>query len=117
MAYKAPVKEHLFLLNEVLNLQSYSNLPGFADATPELTGQLLEEAARFCEGVLEPLNAVGDREGCKHDPATAAVKTPTGFAEAYRTMVESGWSALAVAPEWGGQGLPGVLSLAFNEMA
>ena len=117
MAYKAPVKEHLFLLNEVMNLQSHANLPGFADATPDLMGQLLEEAARFCEGVLEPLNAVGDREGCKHDPATFAVKTPTGFADAYRTMVESGWSALAVDPQWGGQGLPGVLSLAFNEMA
>ena len=117
MAYKAPVKEHLFLLNEVMNLQSHANLPGFAEATPDLMGQLLEEAARFCEGVLEPLNAVGDREGCKHDPATGAVKTPTGFAEAYRTMVESGWSALAVDPQWGGQGLPGVLNLAFNEMA
>ena len=117
MAYKAPVKEHLFLLNEVLNLQAHSNLPGFGDATPELMGQLLEEAARFCEGVLEPLNAVGDREGCKHDPATAAVKTPTGFADAYRTMVEAGWSALSVDPKWGGQGLPGVLNLAFNEMA
>ena len=53
MAYKAPVKEHLFLLNEVLNLQSYSNLPGFADATPDLTGQLLEEAGcRRCQWVL-----------------------------------------------------------------
>ena len=117
MAYKAPVKEHLFLLNEVMNLQSHANLPGFADATPDLMGQLLEEAARFCEGVLEPLNAVGDREGCRHDPATAAVKTPTGFSDAYRTMVESGWSALSVDPQWGGQGLPGVLNLAFNEMA
>ena len=117
MAYKAPVKEHLFLLDEVLKLQGYSNLPGFADATPELTSQLLEEAARFCEGVLEPLNAVGDREGCKHDPATGAVKTPSGFADAYNTMVESGWSALAVDARWGGQGLPGVLNVAFNEMA
>ena len=117
MAYKAPVKEHMFLLNEVLNLQGHSDLPGFADATPDLTGQLLEEAARFCEGVLEPLNAVGDREGCTYDPASAAVKTPTGFADAYRTMVESGWSALSVDPRWGGQGLPGVLNLAFNEMA
>ena len=117
MAYKAPVKEHLFLLNEVLNLQSHSNLPGFADATPDLMAQLLEEAARFCEGVLEPLNAVGDKEGCKHDPAGATVKTPTGFSDAYRTMVDSGWSALSVNPQWGGQGLPGVLNLAFNEMA
>ena len=89
MAYKAPVKEHLFLLNEVLDLQSHSNLPGFADATPDLTSQLLEEAARFCEGVLEPLNAVGDREGCKHDPAASAKPagapcrwTPSGAARA-----------------------------------
>ena len=117
MAYKAPVKEHLFLLGEVLNLQGYANLPGFADATPDLMAQLLEEAARFCEGVLEPLNAVGDKQGCKHDPATSAVKTPTGFADAYRTMVESGWSALSVETQWGGQGLPGVLNVAFNEMA
>ena len=117
MAYKAPVKEHLFLLNEVLNLEKHSNLPGFADATPDLTGQLLEEAGRFCEQVLEPLNAVGDREGCRYDPATAAVTTPTGFKEAYKAMVEAGWSALSVEPEWGGQGLPQVLNFAFNEMA
>ena len=117
MAYKAPVKEHLFLLNEVLNLQGYSSLPRFAEATPDLMTQLLEEAARFCEEVLQPLNAGGDKEGCRHDPATAAVTTPKGFSEAYRTMVESGWSALSVATQWGGQGLPGVLTLAFNEMA
>ena len=54
MSYNAPVREHLFLLNEVLNLESHSNLPGFADATPDLTSQLLEEAGRFCEQVLAP---------------------------------------------------------------
>ena len=117
MSYKAPVKEHLFLLNEVLNLEAHSNLPGFADATPDLIGQLLEEAAKFCEGELEPLNAIGDREGCKYDGATAKVTTPTGFKAAYSVMVESGWSALSVATDWGGQGLPMVLNLAFNEMA
>ncbi len=117
MAYKAPVREHLFLLNEVLGLEKHSNLPGFADATPELAGQLLEEAARFCEEVLAPLNAIGDREGCRYDPATASVTTPAGFRQAYRTMVDSGWSALSVEPQWGGQGLPLVLNLAFNEMA
>ena len=117
MSYAAPVKEHLFLLNEVLGLDHYSNLPGFADATPDLTGQLLEEAARFCEEVLAPLNAVGDREGCRYDPAAATVTTPTGFKDAHRQMVESGWSALSVGPEWGGQGLPMVLNVAFNEMA
>jgi alkylation response protein AidB-like acyl-CoA dehydrogenase len=117
MAYTAPVREHLFLLNDVLSLENYSNLPGFADATPELTGQLLDEAAKFCEQVLAPLNAVGDREGCHYDPATAAVTTPAGFRDAYRQMVESGWSALSVEPQWGGQGLPMVLNVAFNEMA
>ena len=117
MSYKAPIKEQLFLLNEVLDVAAHGSLPGFADATPELTGQLLEEAARFCEEVLAPLNAVGDREGCHYDGTTAAVTTPEGFRAAYRTMVESGWSALSVEPAWGGQGLPLVLNLAFNEMA
>ena len=117
MAYAAPVKEHLFLLNEVLSLEHYSNLPGFSDVTPDLTGQLLDEAARFCEEVLAPLNAVGDREGCRYDPAAAAVTTPTGFKDAYKSMVEAGWSALSVEPQWGGQGLPMVLNVAFNEMA
>ena len=117
MPYKAPVKEHLFLLDEVLGIASYSNLKGFAEASPELIGQLLEEAGRFCEEVLEPLNASGDREGCHHDPASSAVSTPKGFKEAYQSMVEAGWTALSVEPEWGGQGLPLVLNLAFNEMA
>jgi alkylation response protein AidB-like acyl-CoA dehydrogenase len=117
VAYAAPVKDQDFLLNEVLDLGKYSNLPGFADATAELTGQLLQEAARFCEEVLAPLNVVGDREGCRYDPQAAAVATPTGFKDAYRSMVEGGWSALSVEPEWGGQGLPLVLNIAFNEMA
>ena len=117
MPYKAPVKEHLFLLDEVIGIASYSNLKGFADASPELVAQLLEEAARFCEEVLEPLNASGDREGCHHDPASSAVSTPKGFKEASQSMVEAGWTALSVEPEWGGQGLPLVLNLAFNEMA
>jgi len=117
MSYTAPVREHLFLLNEVLNLESHSNLPGFADATPDLTQQLLEEAGRFCSEVLAPLNAVGDKEGCHYDGATAKVTTPKGFKDAYKAMVDSGWSALSVDPKWGGQGLPMVLNVAFNEMA
>jgi alkylation response protein AidB-like acyl-CoA dehydrogenase len=117
MSYKAPVREHLFLLNEVLGLQSHANLPGFADATADLVSQLLEEAARFYEEALAPLNATGDREGCRYDGASGAVTTPTGFKDAYKAMVESGWSALSVSPEWGGQGLPTVLNIAVSEMA
>ena len=117
MGYKAPVREQLFLLGDVLQVHGLANLPGFSELSPELTGQVLEEAARFCEGVLEPLNAVGDREGCRYDPAAAAVATPAGFKDAYQQMVQGGWSALALEPEWGGQGLPLVLNLAFSEMS
>ena len=78
MPYRAPVRDQAFLLNEVLRLESYSNLPGFADASADLIEQVLEECAKFCEGVLEPLNKVGDKEGCKWSPDNT-VKTPTGF--------------------------------------
>ncbi len=78
--------------------------------------QVLEEAGRFCEGVLAPLNKVGDEEGCVWSQ-DRTVKTPTGFKEAYRQMVEGGWSGLAADPEYGGQGLPNVLNVAFSEMA
>ena len=79
MAYKAPVQAHLFLLNDVLGIANYSNLSGFSDATPELVTQVLEESARFCEEVLEPLNKVGDREGWTLVSATGEVSCPTGF--------------------------------------
>jgi 3-(methylsulfanyl)propanoyl-CoA dehydrogenase len=117
MPYKAPVEDQLFLLNEVLGVANYANLSGFSDATPELIAQVLEESARFCEEVLEPLNKVGDREGCRYDPTSGEVATPTGFKHAYKSLVEAGWPALSVDPAHGGQGLPYVLNLCFSEMA
>ena len=117
MPYKAPVRDQLFLLDDVLSISSYSNLAGFADVTPELTRQLLEESARFCEEVLEPLNKVGDREGCRLDPASGEVTTPTGFRDAYKQLVEAGWPALSVDTAHGGQGLPYLVNLAFMEMS
>ena len=117
MSYRAPVRDQLFVLNEVLDLGRHSSLEGFGEATPELTAQLLEEAARFCEEALAPLNQVGDREGCRYDPDSASVTTPPGFKAAYDQMVQAGWTALSVEQAWGGQGLPLVLNLAFNEMA
>ena len=116
MPYRAPVRDQAFVLNEVLRLDAYSNLPGFADASADVIQQVLEEAGRFCEGVLAPLNKVGDEEGCVWSQ-DRTVKTPTGFKEAYRQMVEGGWSGLAADPEYGGQGLPNVLNVAFSEMA
>ena len=79
MTYQAPVREHRFLLEEVLDIAAYAELPGFKDAPAELIGQVLEEAARYCQEVLAALNAVGDREGCKYAQGDASVATPTGF--------------------------------------
>ena len=116
MSYRAPVRDQMFVLREVLGLEGYANLPGFADATPDLVEQILSEGAKFCEEVLAPLNKVGDREGCAWSPDNS-VKTPTGFKDAYQAMVEAGWPALGSDPAYGGQGLPRVISLAFSEMS
>jgi alkylation response protein AidB-like acyl-CoA dehydrogenase len=115
MPYRAPVRDQAFVLNEVLRLESHSNLPGFADVSADLVQQVLEEAARFCEGVLEPLNRVGDKEGCVWSEDNT-VRTPPGFKEAYRQMTEGGWPGLSADPDYGGQGLPAVLNTAFSEM-
>ena len=116
MPYRAPVKDQLFILGDVLGLDGYSNLEGFADASMETVEQVLGEAARFCEDVLAPLNRVGDKEGCVWSPDNT-VKTPTGFRDAYTQLVDAGWLALGSDPTYGGQGLPKVVNTAFSEMA
>jgi alkylation response protein AidB-like acyl-CoA dehydrogenase len=116
MAYKAPVRDQLFILREVLDLDQYASLPGFAEAPPELVEQILNEGARFCEEVLAPLNHAGDSEGCTWSPDNS-VKTPTGFKAAWDAMVEAGWPALGAEPAYGGQGLPRVLGVAYSEMS
>ena len=90
--YRAPVEDSLFVLNDVLQIQKYNNLPGFADATPDMIEAILAEAGKLAEEVLHPLNAVGDLEGCTwHEDHT--VSTPKGFKEAYDLYSESGWGA------------------------
>ncbi|HQN52578.1 MAG TPA: acyl-CoA dehydrogenase N-terminal domain-containing protein, partial [Phenylobacterium sp.] len=81
MSYTPPVRDHIFLLKEVLNLETYSALPGFEDAPMDLVEQIVEEAGRFTAGVLAPLNSVGDKEGCRWNP-DHTVTTPKGFKEA-----------------------------------
>jgi alkylation response protein AidB-like acyl-CoA dehydrogenase len=115
MPYHAPVRDHVFLLRDVLDLDRYANLKGFADASVETVEQILEEGAKFAEGILAPLNGVGDKEGCHWSPDNT-VKTPTGFKAAYQQMVEAGWPALGSDPDYGGQGLPAVVNVAFSEM-
>ena len=115
MTYRAPVRDHAFILRDVLNLEAYANLPGFENADIDTVDQILEESAKFCEEVLAPLNSVGDKEGCTWSP-DHTVKTPTGFKAAYQQMVEAGWPNLMGDPEYGGQGLPAVVATAFQEM-
>jgi 3-(methylsulfanyl)propanoyl-CoA dehydrogenase len=113
-SYKAPVDDALFLLSDVFHLDRYGNLPGFADATPDIVEAVLREAAKFSEEVLTPLNRVGDREGCTHH-ADGSVTTPTGFKDAFRQLVDGGWIGISVPTEFGGQGLPASLTELVNE--
>lgn len=113
--YDAPTRDMMFILQDVLQIQNYSNLPGFEDATPDMVGAILEEAGKFAKEVLFPLNAIGDQQGCARN-SDASVKTPDGFQDAYRQLVENGWSTLSVTPEMGGQGLPHVVNVAWSEM-
>jgi alkylation response protein AidB-like acyl-CoA dehydrogenase len=113
--YKAPVDEVLFLLNDVFQISRYNNLPGFADASPDLIEPILGEAAKLCEQVVQPLNLPGDREGCtRHDDGR--VTTPKGFKEAFRQYAEGGWMGISAPTEFGGQGLPGLMTTLANEM-
>jgi acyl-CoA dehydrogenase len=114
--YKAPVEDALFLLKDVFNVERYNNLPGFADASPDVIEAILNEAAKLCEEVLQPLNRVGDLEGCKRHP-DGSVTTPTGFKDAYKAYAQGGWFGLAADPEYGGQGLPYTIAAIMNEFS
>jgi acyl-CoA dehydrogenase len=113
--YKAPVDDIMFLLRDVFHIERYDNLPGFADASPDVLEAILREAAKYSEDVLTPLNRVGDKEGCKR-AADGSVKTPTGFKEAFQQYAAGGWMGMSVPEEYGGQGLPETLTIAVNEL-
>jgi 3-(methylsulfanyl)propanoyl-CoA dehydrogenase len=114
MPYKAPVSELQFLFEHVVGFDRLAKTERFAEATSDLRDAILTEAARLAEGVLTPLNRVGDL-----NPAVlenGIVRTSPGFADGYRAIAEGGWIGIAANPEHGGMGLPQTLAVAVNEM-
>jgi acyl-CoA dehydrogenase len=113
-SYSAPVRDTLFVLNEVLGYERYSNLPGFADAPADVLEAILAESAKLTENVILPTNRAGDLEGCtRHEDGS--VTTPTGFREAFDEYRQGGWLGLAAPAEFGGQGLPYTVHTAVSE--
>ncbi|MBX9821733.1 acyl-CoA dehydrogenase C-terminal domain-containing protein [Afipia birgiae] len=112
--YRAPVEDVSFLLNDVFQIDRYNNLPGFSDASADVRSAIIDEAAKFSEQVLQPLNHSGDLEGCtRHDDGR--VSTPKGFKDAFKQLADGGWLGLSAPAEFGGQGLPVSLSQTVNE--
>src|SRR5215469_7342700 len=112
--YAAPLADIRFTLREIAGLAELAALPGAEQAAPDLVDLVLAEAAKLASDAIAPLNTIGDREHSRLE--NGVVRTPTGFADAYRHYVEGGWNALPFEPEHGGQGLPWAVAISVMEM-
>ncbi len=112
--YIAPVRDMRFVLNELAGLEEITGLPGFEETDTELVEAILDEAGKFAAEVIDPINAKGDRQGavCKDGEVT----TSPGYKEAFQLFCETGWHAMPASPEYGGQGLPHLVTMAVSEM-
>ena len=114
--YRAPLTDMQFLLRDVFKAEElFAAMPDTKEVTEDLIAAILEAAAKMAAGVLSPLNQSGDREGCHFD--AGVVTTPKGFREAFLAYAEGGWLGLTGAVDYGGQGMPTVLSALLEEMA
>ena len=113
-AYIPPQRDIKFVLEELVGLDAVAALPGNEEFTADLVDSILEEAGHIAEGMLSPLNRVGDEVGARLENGT--VHTAPGWREAWNALVEGGWNGLPFSPEWGGMGLPNVLNTAVHEM-
>ncbi|MBB4200771.1 acyl-CoA dehydrogenase [Rhodoblastus sphagnicola] len=113
-AYKAPLRDMRYVLYDVMGGDDLTSLPGYEDFTRDTLDAVLEEAAKICEQVLQPLNRSGDEEGCAYE--NGVVRTPKGFKQAYDTFRDGGWTSIACDPAFGGQGVPAALNTLVEEM-
>jgi hypothetical protein len=114
MSYKAPVKDMLFDIRHLANIAEIAKMPGFDEAGEDTAAAVLEECAKFNEGVVAPLNVTGDRHPSSWKDGN--VITTPGFKEAFRQFGEGGWQGLQHPAEFGGQGLPKTIGAACGEM-
>ena len=112
--YKHPVEDSQFLLEHVLKTNDLAEAAGVEELAASWQAPIIEEAAKFCESVIAPVNRASDTVGAKCEDGV--VTEAPGFAEAYSQYVEMGWPSLVADPDFGGQGLPKVLGVAFEEM-
>ncbi len=112
--YNPPLREIRFALDCLAGLPGIAALPGFEEATPDLTDSILDEAAKIAAGVLAPLNRAGDLDGAKL--VETGVRTTPGWSDAWTTLIDGGWNSLPYSADFGGMGLPQVLNLAVQEM-